>query len=361
MPPHFREHPQSHVVRLPVVSRRRRRFDVAIGLLAAAMCGLAVSAGAAVGRAEDTVELVRGPDGKPGPVFRGEILEIAGGKLKIRRADGREDSVPWPRVAQYRTTWPNGLAAADRLRDERRYADALNAYLAASQTEPRGWVKDVIKARAIACFREQPQPVRAGELFLSMYQRDPETPHFDLIPLAWIPASEAVESTDGKLRDSAQRWLAEAASPGSMLLGASWLISAGEPGRAVVPLRSLTQNADKRVALLAEAQLWRTRLVQAQESEVEVWERIPPRLPGPLRAGPYFTLGLAWQQCQQPERAALAFLRVPIEHPDQVALAAAALELAARQFDQLQWPEEAARLRRERATRFGGKVEAIER
>ncbi|MEY4178298.1 MAG: hypothetical protein RLY70_1872 [Planctomycetota bacterium] len=352
MPPHAYE--LEHA-RVPVVSRRRRRLGWATMAVASSMLGLFFGAGMEAASAEDLVELSRGPDGKPGPVFRGEILGIAQGKLTIRRADGREDAVPWARVAQYRTTWPAGLAAADRLRDERRYDDALSAYLAAAQTEPRGWVKEVIKARAIVCFREQQLPIRAGDLFLSMYRYDHETPHFNAIPLAWIPAQLATEREDSKLRDHTLKWLADADHPGSVLLGASWLITVGEPGRAIAALQTLTQNADKRIALLSEAQLWRARIVQAKESDVAGWERMPPRLPAPLRAGPHFTLGLAWQQCQQPERAALAFLRVPIEHPDQTTLAAIALELAAQQLDQLQRPVEAARLRQERATRFGGK------
>lgn len=305
--------------------------------------------------ADDVVELARGADGKPGPVFRGEILDIASGKLTIRRADGREDAVPWQRVAQYRTTWPDELAAADQLRQERRFAEAIAAYRQASQVEKRGWVKRVLIARAIACFREQHQPTRAGELFLSLYRADTETPHFDTIPLVWLPAHHAAtDLSDRDIRTAASRWLADSTNAASTLLGASWLITAGEPGAAVAPLQKLTQNADKRVALLAEAQLWRTRLAQARESEVAAWERIPIRLPTSLRAGPHFTVGLAWRQCQQPERAALELLRVPIEFPEQTALAATALELAAQQLDQLQRPAEAARLRLERTQRFGG-------
>jgi tetratricopeptide (TPR) repeat protein len=267
-----------------------------------------------------------------------------------------------------------GVDEADRLRHERRFAEAISAYRGAAQAEPRGWVKRALIARAIGCFRDQNQPARAGDLFLGLYRADPETPHFDAIPLGWLPPQFAFHGGpqsgphggphggpqnaasgpgDRDLRSVAPRWLAETAHPAAVLLGASWLISAGEPGTALAPLRTLTQNADPRVALLAEAQLWRTRATRATEAEIEAWEKIPPRLPAALRGGPYLTLGWAWQQSGQPERAALAFLRVPIEHSDQPLLAAAALELAARQLEQLQRPAEAARLRREQSARFG--------
>lgn len=345
-------------VAAPPRSGRPGRWAAAPIMVALMLGGLTASAEthlAGTASAADVVELVRGADGKPGPVFRGEIVDIAGGRLTLRRGEGREDSIPWPRVAQYRTDWPAGLADADRLRQERRFAEAIAAYRAAAQAEPRGWVKRVLVARAIGCFQEQNQPTRAGELFLGLYRTDPETPHFDQIPLAWLPPqSMAGEPGDRDLRAAAPRWLADTAHPAAVLLGASWLISAGEPGSAIEPLRTLTQNADPRVALLAEAQLWRTRLTQAREADIDAWERIPPRLPAPLRAGPSFTLGLAWQQIGQPDRAALAFLRVPIEHDDQPLLAAAALELAAKQLELLKRPAEAARLRRERVTRFGG-------
>lgn len=321
-----------------------RRFQPSlIGVLLAVI--LACASRSAVG--EDRVELAPTKDGKPGATMRGEIVEIHGGQIRLKRADGREDVVPLARVARYHTAWPEGLEAGDRQRREGRFDEALESYRGAAARDMRAWVKRVLAARAVVCFRESERPLKAGELFLSLYQTDPETPHFEALPLAW----STTESTS-ELRNAATRWLSAQDSPAAVLLGASWLLAVGQPGSAVEPLRQLTTQRDPRIALLAEAQLWRVRLATAGESDVESWERIVPRLPSLLRAGPYFVLGQAWARFDQRERAALSLLRVPIEYPEHYRLASEALELAARQLDQLERRDEAARLRREQAARF---------
>ena len=76
-------------------------------------------------------------------------------------------------------------------------------------------------------------------------------------------------------------------------------------------------------------------------------------MPAELRAGPYYVVGTARAQWQQPERAALAFLRVPILYPENRRLAASALRLAATALEQLDRPDEAAALQRELQTRYG--------
>lgn len=296
---------------------------------------------------EDRVELVPTKDGKPGATLRGEIVEFQGGQIRLKRTDGREDVIPVARVARYDTTWPEGRDVGDRQRREGKFDEAIESYRGAAARDPRGWVKRALAARAVVCFRELDRPLKAGELFLSLYQADPDTPHFDVLPLAW----STTESTS-ELRTAATRWLAAQDSPAAVLLGASWLLAIGQPGLVVDPLRQLTTQRDPRIALLAEAQLWRVRLAMAGESDVESWERIVPRLPLALRAGPYFVLGQAWARFDQRERAALSLLRVPIEYPEHYRLSSQALELAARQLELLERRDEAALLRREQAARF---------
>lgn len=302
---------------------------------------------ASQGRGEDRVELATQPDGKPGAVLRGTIVDIAQGQVRVQRPDGRTDSIPLTRVARYDTTWPAGRQTGDTHRQAGKFDEALEAYRAASASDPRTWVKRDLAARAVECFRETQRPLKAGELFLSLVTADPATPHFSSLPLAWtsVPAQR-------EWLAAARRWLDDQTSPAAVLLGASWLIAQDQPEAAVERLRGLTTNRDHRIALLAEAQLWRLRVGTAAESEVAGWERIVSRLPLELRAGPYWVLGLAWVRLEQPERAALSLLRVPIEYPGHYQLAGQALELAARQLEQLDRPTEAERLRQERSARF---------
>ncbi|MFO0901884.1 MAG: hypothetical protein U0939_02720 [Pirellulales bacterium] len=314
----------------------------------AAPCAFALAASLAVVAAADTVELVGGKEAKSATRLSGEIVEIRAGQLTLRRADGREDAYPLARVARWDAAWPAGVDDARRHIREGRYAEAVEQLRAASGRETRAWVKRALVADAVVCFRELNQLQRAGELFASLYQSDPQTPHLDVIPLAWTPVSDP----SAAWLELAQRWLSQDDAPALALLGASWLIASGQPERAQSVLQKLSTSRDSRVALLAEAQRWRSLGATAAESELERWPKVVERLPTSLRAGPYYTLGRTLAQRGQSELAVLMYLRVPIEYADQARLAAESLEAAAAELDRLQRADEAQRLRRERTARF---------
>lgn len=299
------------------------------------------------GGAEDRVELLGGKEGGATTAVRGEITEIMGGQVRVRRADGKEDVVPWARVRKLHTTWPEQAELGDRRQAEGKYEQAVEAYRAASSADSRVWVKREMAARACGALREMSQIKKAGELFLSLYRADPLLIQLDVMPLAWITVSP-----DNELDSLASQWLAMEDSSAATLLGASWRIALGKHQGVQEPLRKLTTHRDSRIALLAESQLWRLRLATAAESDVESWERVVRRMPTALRAGPYYVVGQAWAKLDQHDRAALAWMRIPIEFPGQRGLAARAIELAAEQLDLAQLPDQGNQLRRERAERF---------
>jgi tetratricopeptide (TPR) repeat protein len=297
-------------------------------------------------RAEDRLELLPGKEGAASSV-RGEITDISGGQVRVRRADGKEDVVPWTRVRKVHTKWPDQAAVGDQRMAEGKFEQAVEAYRAASAADTRVWVKREMAARACAAFRESSQVQKAGELFLSLYRADPMLSQFEVIPLAWMTVEP-----DNEIDKIASQWLAMEDSPAATLLGASWRIAVGKHQGVQEPLQRLTTHRDSRLALLAEAQLWRLRLATTAESDVESWERVVRKLPAALRAGPYFVVGQAWARLEQHDRAAMAWMRIPIEFSGQRGLAARSLELAAEQFDLAQMPEQANQLRKERSERF---------
>ena len=128
------------------------------------------------------------------------------------------------------------------------------------------------------------------------------------------------------------------------LLGASWLLSTDTRAAAIDALGELVSDADARVALLAQSQLWRTRIVTAKPQETDRWQSLIARAPDGLRAGPYFTLARALAAQGQSEQAALAFLRVPILYPTHRRLAAAALLSAGRELEKIGRTEKAVTL-----------------
>ncbi len=98
---------------------------------------------------------------------------------------------------------------------------------------------------------------------------------------------------------------------------------------------------------MAEAQRWRTRIVEAELDELASWQARIEQLPESLRPGPTFVWAQALQRVGRPEDAALAYLRVALmsEHHDE--LAAESLFAAGRRLDQAGRAGEADRIFRE--------------
>jgi hypothetical protein len=186
------------------------------------------------------------------------------------------------------------------------------------------------------------RPVRAGEAFLVLARDDPETPYFDCIPLAWTPRPLAAAG----LESSATQWI-QRPEPAAILLGASHLLGGRAETAALARLRELTTTSDRRVAPLAMAQIWRAAVATAGDAEREKWEGATRQIPQELAAGPYYVLGRARAQQQQWQRAALAWMRVPILYPQHRTLAAQSLLEAGRSLERLDRQADALRLYRE--------------
>jgi tetratricopeptide (TPR) repeat protein len=207
----------------------------------------------------------------------------------------------------------------------------------------------------VRCYSALNQHEQAGKLFLLILRNDPATQYFDTIPLSW-----QAQQPPPALELQATTWLDGASPPAARLLGASWLLPTGKRNAAIDALKQLAAGADVRVAALAKTQLWRAELVTATAADVAGWRTAIERLPGPLRAGPYLTLGRAYARLGESEEAALTLMRVPILHSDDHALAAAALVAAADELGKLGRRNEALGLYREAAAAYEQTAAGVE-
>jgi len=272
----------------------------------------------------------------------GTIIDYTGETLVLRTSGGREQRIPTPRVIEIQTMWTAEKLAGDQMVEAGEYDEAVKNYLTAYRDERRDWARREIMAHCVRCYRELARFDRAAEAFLSLIHLDPKTQHFDTIPLSWTPYQPSLT-----FQQKANSWLDSSQSSSARLLGASWLLSTAARGSAISALRELTADSDARIASLAETQLWRTQVATAKPQDIERWRRLVERMPHPLRAGAYFTLGRALAGKQQGEQAALAFLRVPILYPKDGRLAAAALLSAGRELERIGQTKEAVVLYRE--------------
>jgi tetratricopeptide (TPR) repeat protein len=276
--------------------------------------------------ADDVVVLK--PGGASGSPRRitGTITEYTGRELMIRTASGRETMLPADRVEEVTTEYTAKQNEADDFMAQRQIEKALAAYQQALREETRPWVKREILAQITWCLREQDQPDKAAAAFGLIVQSDPATQYFDAIPLAWRP-----QAPGAGMERFAQSAIADKAEPVARLIAASWLISGTAQQRtdALAALEELASDREVRIAQLAEAQIWRTQLVTAGQSEMYRWQSAVERMPPSLRAGPCYLLAGLQARLGQHEQASLTFMRVPILHPQERLLAAEALLAAA--------------------------------
>jgi tetratricopeptide (TPR) repeat protein len=276
----------------------------------------------------------------------GEIVDYTGAGLLLRVAGGTETTIPANRVVEVHAEWNAAHRAGDELFAEGKFAEALAQYRQAVGQEQRPWVRRRLTEQAVWCYRNLGQHEYAASSFLSLASQDPATPHFDSIPLAWTSA-QSDATFGGKLR----KWLEDDNSIVS-LVSVSWLLTASERTAAEEKLRALAGDADSRVALLAQSQLWRTQQATVKSEDVARWRSTVERMPESLRAGPYFLIGQALARLGAGEEAVLVLLRVAVLYPQHRELAAESLFAAARELEKLDRKDEAVRLYHELATGY---------
>jgi hypothetical protein len=303
---------------------------------------------------QDRVYLVPGTNAGGPEILAGKVSDFTGRGLSIRLSNGQSHTLRPEQVERVETTRCAEHAAADELFADGDFRQAADRYRAAVQgdREVRGWVRRQILAQTVWCQRASGVWDVAGETFLALTERDPETPYFDCIPLTWTAARPAPA-----LESSARRWF-DQSEPPAVLLGASHLLTTSQRAIALARLESLKTSDDPRIAWLAEAQTWRVAGAAARKQRADWGKRIEVS-PPPLRAGPYFLLGVSYV-VDKPDEAALALLRIPILYPRDRSLAAAALLTSGGCLERLQRPAQAAVLYREVVAGAGSISEADE-
>lgn len=296
--------------------------------------------------AADVVFVRNSKPGQPPVQRQGEIVDLAGNQLQFRGPSGQVEAIPLEQITDWRTSWSATKEQADALYLEKKYAEAAATYLRAREEESRVWARRQIIMRLIECHSATGNTAAAAEDFLILIASDPDSTAWDIAPLAWRSVDDA-----NALARSAQ-WIRDTRNPARQLFGASWLLAGPQRNEAITVLQSLAGGTNKRIATLAVIQLWRTRIITSPPEEPASWLAGLERLPAETRPLGYFCVGEAFAKHNQPEKAALAYLRIPILYPRTRPLAAEALLAAAAQLEKMQRREQAAGLYREVLTDY---------
>jgi tetratricopeptide (TPR) repeat protein len=313
-------------------------------------------AGIAAAASDDIVYFKDQPaEGPPRALVGYEVVDYTGRELLLKTPSGRDRKIPADEIGHVQTTLCPEQQAGDALFAKRDYRRALEEYRRALEAsrEPRDWVRRQILEQIVWCKKSLGQVEQAGEYFLVLLASDPYTRAFDCIPLAWTPQPPAAD-TERKARE----WL-KSKNPAAELIGASQLLTSDARAEAIKHLERLASDPDKRIAWLAQSQLWRTTAPDATPKQLQEWAAAIDASDPALRGGAYFVLGSALAP-SAPEDAALALMKVPILHEREDRLAATALLAAGGCLEKLGRASQAGGLYRELAARHPQAAEAAE-
>ena len=304
------------------------------------------------GAAEDRIYLTR--DGSNVIPIAGDVIDFTGRAIQYRSQGGGVKSEPTSNVAKVETSYPEAYARGQKQFDAGQYDLALAEWQEALKAESRTWVQREIRASLIRAAWRRSDWTLAGGQFLEIVASDPQTMHWSVAPLVWVPT---------KLRESdraaAKNWLSSSDSA-ARLLGASWLLTDAELGESAFDaLKELTRDVSRVVADHARAQLWRRRIgITLSDSELAGWRSHAESLPEKLRGGPTYLIARARQTRSEFDLAAAEYLWVSVVYTQHEPTAARATLDAAENLVKLGRPDQARRLFHETTERFPWSVSA---
>ncbi len=204
------------------------------------------------------------------------------------------------------------------------YRSALTLFQSARRDSPRRLEREWATAKIVDCLLALGRAEEAAVEFFLLCRTESHGAFLSSIPLFWQNrrATIGVPGTDRSLEDLAAEQLAndksaQRATPAGRLLAASILINSqhyGRDARATLQALATLEPGDdpspdevemcRVISLLANAQLWRPRLLASPDaSELERWRRATALLPNAYQPGPRALVGQAERRLGRAEEA----------------------------------------------------------
>lgn len=253
----------------------------------------------------------------------GEIVSYAADELKLRLPNDQVVSIPGDRIEDLSTQLVGPHIAAQQAQNSGEFGKAIEFLNEGLKQERRVWVREMMIAEQVRCDAVLNNNLIACQRFLRLYDSNPQTPYFHVIPLAW-----AANEPDLVFEKKCQEWIDRSEGDVEMLLGASWMLTTRNQYRAEAALKELLRNGDPTIALLARTQLWRREWMTTTESDVESKESEIVALPRNFRPGPTYLLAQTQKRLDLPDHAVINFMRLPILYPHDYRLVLRSLEAA---------------------------------
>jgi len=275
----------------------------------------------------------------------GTIEDISGQTIVLRRPGNTIETVKLRDVVTLRfQKSPDYDQGLRKIRD-RDWKSALPLLQAAAASEPRKWVVREIHASTAVTQRALGQFEACLTTIENILTDDPETRHVVELPLVWDERLSPQQRIAMTAEDLNSR------SPARQLCAASALLHDREHQlAALATLQGLKQARRGVFQQLAEAQLWRIRLLHSEnlrESEIRDWSQQTKYFDRRTRSGPEFVIGRALLQIHDYDNAATSLLWMPLLEPLDPPTTAASLADAIAALEMSGRSAEADQLRRE--------------
>lgn len=296
--------------------------------------------------ATDTVTF-RAPNALESQTVEGTIQSITGryGLLLLPKGATAPVALPMDQVLRIDTdrlplheTSDAAIAAARTSGRPDDYKRALDGFLELRKTEGLPlWKRQWMTGQIVECYRGLNQPGPAIQEFFLLCRMDPYSPYLSKIPLIWSLDTSLIDPAGrAAIEQIAASWLDPVKNPTGHPNPTGQLLAAGILLEGSSPLRAAAEEALRELvvcespmtdapnltrvcndlALLASAQLWRTRRLSGQNSsELDRLDNIIQKLSPELRGGPLLLLGKRRVQLGQKEAAQKAFLKASLLYP----------------------------------------------
>lgn len=285
-------------------------------------------------------------------VYRGEIVRYDERGVTLKWGPSQQlKEFSHDQVERIDTKWPLGFEEGKAALARGDFASAASQLRTAVREEKRPWAQDFCRGYLLRALDGQGDVEGAAEVFVDLAPNRRDVGIMAFAPFRWIKEPPLSEQR----RTMARAWLLHNEEPLVKLLAANWLIDSDRP-KAQAALEKLLTDPDGRVRPIARAMLLREQIeknpkVLAKEDLVEFRAEVE-RLPNPVRVGPQYVLGLAYEAAGEPIDAALAFLYIPFVTFGPPELQADALERAAKACRKANLKGDAAKIESELRKKF---------
>lgn len=257
--------------------------------------------------------VIRDGDSQRTKIIPGVIEDLAGQSVVLRRGG---NAVEVFKLREIESLQFGKTAAFDeglRHIQNQQWTQAIDTLSIAETTEPREWVVREIQASQAEALRAAGRFEECIKVIERIYEHDPNTRHLNLLPLVW---DERLAPTN---RIAAKREDLKSPSQLRQLVAASALLQdpMHETAAAVV-LQTLKTGPRAAIQQLAEAQLWRLRLLHPESiraSETEGWMQRVRDFDKRQRSGPEFIIGRALLAVHDYDNASTSLLWMPLVAP----------------------------------------------